>query len=233
MRGATVRTVSESPPASAAVDGRDEPPDGGPDADLLDQSPDRLIALSDGIFAIAMTLLVLNISVPSGLDHAHFRGSLQDTWSAIGAYALTFAITAGRWRDHRRIFHLVRATNAAVVRLTLALLGMVALLPFPTALLSEYGGSEPLAIAYYAATMGVLNVLLLALFLAVRRDERLQARAISDRLARAMVVDFGTSTVIAAVAIVVAFAASPTAGLLIWLAAIPAGLAAQRLRAGA
>lgn len=225
--------MSESPPATVPADGRDEQPGDGPDTDPLDQSPDRLIALSDGIFAIAMTLLVLNISVPSGLDHAHFRSSLHDTWSALGAYALTFAITAGRWRDHRRIFQLVRRTNVAVVRLTLALLGLVALLPFPTALLSEYGGSEPLAVVYYAVTMGVLNVLLLALFLAVRKDERLQVRAISDRLARAMVVDFGTSTVIAVVAIVVAFAASPTAGLLIWLAAIPAGLAAQRLRTGA
>jgi TMEM175 potassium channel family protein len=215
------------------VSAADESPDDGPDTDGLDESPDRLIALSDGIFAIAMTLLVLNISVPSGLDHAHFRRSLHDSWSAVGAYGLTFAITAGRWRDHRRIFQLVRRTNAAVVRLTLALLGVVALLPFPTALLSQYGGSEPLAIVYYAATMGVINILLLALFLAVRRDERLQARVISDRLARAMVVDFGTSTVIAVVAIVVAFAASPTAGLLIWLAAIPAGLAAQRLRSGA
>ena len=225
--------MSESPPASASADSPDERPDDSPDTVAPDQSPDRLIALSDGIFAIAMTLLVLNISVPSGLDHAHFRSSLHDTWSAIGAYALTFAITAGRWRDHRRIFQLVRRTNAAVVRLTLALLGMVALLPFPTALLSEYGGTEPLAILYYAATMGVLNMLQLALFLAVCADERLQARAISDRLVQAMVLDFGTSTVIAALAIVAAFTASPTAGLLIWLAAIPAGLAAQRLRSGA
>lgn len=207
--------------------------DGNADSDGLGGNPDRLIALSDGIFAIAMTLLVLNISVPTGLDHAHFVKALRESWSEIGAYALTFAITADRWRDHRRIFQLVERTNAVVVRLTLAVLGVVALLPFPTALLAEYGGSEPLAVVYYAATMGVLNVLLLALFLAVRRDERLQARAISDRLAQAMAVDFGTSTVIAAVAIVVAFAASSTAGLLIWLAAVPAGLTAQRLRRSA
>ncbi|MEY9888617.1 putative membrane protein [Catenulispora sp. MAP5-51] len=226
--------MPDSPPeASAQDDSPEDTPDGGPDTDGLDDSPDRLIALSDGIFAIAMTLLVLNVSVPSGLNHAQFTKALHDTWSEIGAYALTFAITADRWRDHRRIFRLVQRTDAAVVRLTLALLGVVALLPFPTALLSEYGGNEPLAIVYYAVTMGVLNVLMLALFLAVRRDERLQARVISDRLARAMLWDFGTATVIAVVAILVAFAVSAPAGLMIWLAAIPAGLVARQLRKGA
>ena len=48
-----------------------------PDAEESVQSPDRLVTLADGIFAIAMTLLVLNISVPSGLDHEHFRVSAQ------------------------------------------------------------------------------------------------------------------------------------------------------------
>ena len=228
-----MRTVPESPTTSALADNRDGGSDDAPDAEGLDQSPDRLIALSDGIFAIAMTLLVLNIAVPSGLDHAHFRQSLHDTWSALGAYALTFAITAGRWRDHHRIFQLIRRTNGVVVRLTMVLLGVVALLPFPTALLAEYGGSEPLAVVYYATTLGVLNLLLLALFDTVRRDERLQARAVSDRLARAMVVDFGTATVIAAIAVVAAFTVSATAGLLVWLAALPAGVAAGRLRKGA
>jgi uncharacterized membrane protein len=225
--------VSESSPQSALGDSPDDSPEDITDTDGLDENPDRLIALSDGIFAIAMTLLVLNISMPSGLDHADFTKSLHSSWSAIGAYALTFAITAGRWRDHRRIFQLVKRTNAAVVRLTLAVLGVVALLPFPTALLSKYGGHEPLAVVYYAATLGVLNVLLLALFLAVRNDERLQARPISDRLARAMFVDFGTATAIAVLAVVAAFAVSATAGLLIWLVAIPAGIGAQRMRKGA
>jgi uncharacterized membrane protein len=46
---------------------------------------------------------VLNISVPSGLDRAHFRQSLHESWSSLGSYALSFAIIAGRWRDHHRI----------------------------------------------------------------------------------------------------------------------------------
>ena len=234
--------MSESPPAGALDDSRDDNPDDsadgnpdedagqGPDADGLDDSPHRLINLSDGIFAIAMTLLVLNISVPSGLDGAQFHHALNKSWSGLGAYALSFAVIADRWRDHRRIFRLIHRTNPAVVRLTLALLGVVALLPFPTALLSNYGGSEPLAVAYYAAALGALNLLLLALFVTVWKHPRLQARTVSDRFARAMIVDFGTATAIAGISVVVAFTVSAGDGLLIWIAAVPAGLAARRLR---
>jgi uncharacterized membrane protein len=217
----------------AVDDSRGDSSDHGRGPAGLEEDPDRLISLSDGIFAIAMTLLVLNISVPSGLDRAHFRQSLHGAWPAIGSYALSFAIIAGRWRDHRRIFQVVRRTDAAMVRRALALLGVVALLPFPTALLADYGAHEPLAVVYYAVTVGAINLLQLALFLTVWRDRRLQARPISDRFARAMIVDFGTSIVIAGVATLVAFTVSALAGLLTWLAAFPAGVVARRMRAGA
>ncbi|ACU76723.1 protein of unknown function DUF1211 [Catenulispora acidiphila DSM 44928] len=201
-----------------------------PDAEGSVQSPDRLITLADGIFAIAMTLLVLNISVPSGLDHDHFRSSLHETWSRLATYALSFAIIGGQWLDHHRVFRLVKRTNTVVVRLTLLLLGLVALLPFPTALLSDYGGHEPLAVVYYAVTVGAINLLLLGLFLTVRNDERLQARPISDRFARGMIADCGATIAIAAVAVLVALTVSAGAGLFTWLAAFPAGMASRRLR---
>ncbi|GAA1985784.1 TMEM175 family protein [Catenulispora subtropica] len=215
--------MSETSPASVVPD---DAPGLGEHAD----GPDRLVALSDGIFAIAMTILVLNISVPSGLGRADFRHALHDTWSQLGAYALSFAVIGGRWRDHRRVFQLIGRTDGTVVHLCLALLGAVALLPFPTALVADYGGSEPLAVTYYAVVVGAINLLLLALFLRAWRRPALQARPIPERLARGTIVDFGAASLIAVAAIVVAFAVSPGAGLLTWLAAFPAGVAARRLR---
>lgn len=195
-----------------------------------EEGPDRLIALSDGIFAIAMTLLVLNVSVPDGLDHAGFTRALRQAWPHLGAYALSFAIIAAVWRDHRGIFHLVRSTDARVTRLTLLLLGFSALLPYPTALLSDYGGSEPLAVTLYAATVTLINLLLLSLFLTIRSDEKLRARPVDKRVARATIADFAATMLIALTSIVIAFTVSAGAGLATWLAALPAGLAARLMR---
>jgi uncharacterized membrane protein len=194
-----------------------------------EEGPDRLIALSDGIFAIAMTLLVLNISVPDGLDHAGLTRTLRQAWPHLGAYALSFAIIAAVWRDHRRIFHLVRSTDTRVTWLTLLLLGFSALLPFPTALLADYGGTEPLAVTFYAATVTCINLLLLALFLTIRRDEKLRARPVDARAARATVADFTATMAIGLASTAIAFAVSARAGLVTWLAALPAGLIARRM----
>lgn len=195
-----------------------------------EEGVDRLLTLSDGIFAIAMTLLVLNVSVPEGLAHAAFTQALHETWPRLGAYALSFAVIAGVWRDYHRIFRLVRRADARVVHLALALLAMVALLPYPTSLLADYGGSEPIAVAVYAATAAVNNLLLLALFLTVRRSADLRRHPIDARFARGTVADFTGTVLIAVTSIAVAFAVSAAAGLLTWLAAIPAGFAAERIR---
>ncbi len=80
--------------------------------------PERLVALSDGVFAIAVTLLVLDIDVPPGLNDAGFHEALGDVLSNLGAYALSFAVLAGFWRDHRAIFHRVRLVDADVIWLT-------------------------------------------------------------------------------------------------------------------
>ncbi len=192
-----------------------------------EQRPDRLIALSDGIFAIAMTLLVLDVSVPDGLDHAGFARALHQAWPHLGTYALSFALIGAVWRDHRRIFHLVRRADGRVSRLNLTLLGFSALLPFPTALLADYGGTEPLAVTLYAAIVAIINLLLLALFLTVRRDEGLRTRPVEGRAAQGTIADFAGTVLIAAASVVVAFTVSADAGLLTWLAALPAGLAAR------
>jgi uncharacterized membrane protein len=195
-----------------------------------EEGVDRLLTLSDGIFAIAMTLLVLDVSVPEGLTHAGFTEALHQTWPRLGAYALSFAVISGVWRDHHRIFRLVRRADARVVHLTLALLAMVALLPYPTSLLADYGGSEPLAVTVYATVAAVDNLLLLALFLTIRRSATLRRHPIEAPVVRGTVADFVGTVLIAGASIVVAFAVSAGAGLLTWLAAIPVGFAAGRLQ---
>lgn len=194
------------------------------------RSPERLTALSDGIYAIAMTLLVLTVSVPDGLDRARFQDALEKVWPQLGAWGLSFAILASMWRDQRRILHQVRQVDTLLVRLTLAGLAAVSLLPFPASLLAEYGGREPTAVAFYAGTAALINLLHLALVLTVRRRPYLQAQPVPDHETWVAAADHAATVLVAAVSVLMAFTTSPRAGLLTWLAAIPLGIAVRRFR---
>ncbi|MCX5396375.1 TMEM175 family protein [Streptomyces sp. NBC_00102] len=189
------------------------------------RTADRLTALSDGIFAIAMTLLVLDIRVPRGLDDARFRDAVQDALPDIGAYALSFVILAGFWRDHRRILALVPRFEGPPLRFALAWLGAVAFLPFPTSLLSEYA-SEPLAVAVYAGTVAVTNLLGLAVLRTGRPGRwtpgagRAEGGAAAAS-ARSVSVDLGARALVFALSVPLAFAWHPFAAIWFWLADIP------------
>ncbi|MFI6949652.1 TMEM175 family protein [Streptomyces sp. NPDC050422] len=185
------------------------------------RSPERLVALSDGVYAIAMTLLVLDITIPPALDRAGFEAALAGVWPSLGAYALSFAVLAGFWRDQRSILHQVRRCDTLMVRVTLAGLDLVALLPFPTSVLSEYGGSYPAAVAVYAATIAGIGLLHLTLFLLARsRPGGMTVRS-SDRTAWDGVIDLASTVPVAAASVVVAYTVSPPAALWTWLAVLP------------
>ncbi|MEU9115091.1 TMEM175 family protein [Streptomyces sp. NPDC048483] len=193
--------------------------DGAADGPAKAAGPDRLIALSDGIFAIAMTLLVLDVSVPDGLGPRAFETSVHQLWPKVGAYALSFTILAAFWRDHRQIFQWVRQVDALLERLTLLGLGAIALLPFPTALLSEYS-SHAVSVAVYALAIAVIDLLHLALFHVVWRRRHLQARPVDDRYGRDLTADLGTTVLVFGVSVPLAFV-SPAVAMWTWLALVP------------
>ncbi|MFE3415985.1 TMEM175 family protein [Streptomyces mirabilis] len=88
-------------------------------------------ALSDGIYAISMTLLVINVAIPAHRDDAAFHKALSDALPHLGDFALSFTLIAGFRRDHRRILTAPPTEPAVITRLTLLGLGLVALLLFP------------------------------------------------------------------------------------------------------
>lgn len=196
------------------------------DADRIEERPDRLVALSDGIYAIAMTLLVLDLAVPDGLNAAQFHTALSHVWPRLAAYALSFYILTVFWRDHRWLFLRVRRTDTLFLRLTLASLGTVALLPFTTSLLSEYADEEA-AVALYAGNILAIVSLHIALVVLLWRRRALQAHKISDELGRGVVQDLGATAVVFAVSIPIAFA-SPSAALWSWTLLVPAKVAVGR-----
>ena len=181
----------------------------------------RLEALSDGVFAIAMTLLVLDVGVPAGLDDKAFHDALAETLPNLAAYALSFAVIAQFWRTNRQLLEAVTHVDEVVTSLTLLGLALVALLPFPTALLAEYP-DQSLAVATYSATVAATNAAHVGLSTAVRRRQRgaepISAEA-SDR-AREVMVDASTTALVFGVATPLAFIA-PAVAMWSWATLIP------------
>jgi uncharacterized membrane protein len=107
----------------------------------------RLEALSDGVFAVAITLLVLDIRLPSGVAYGDLGGALLQLAPKILSYLLSFIVVGIYWGFHHAAFARLRRIDGAVVFLNLLLLLLVTFMPFPTILMGEYPFTTiPLAI---------------------------------------------------------------------------------------
>jgi uncharacterized membrane protein len=111
----------------------------------------RILALSDGVFAIAMTLLILEIAVPAATSDAGLPKALLGLWPRYLAYVLSFLVIARFWMTHRLAFRLIARDDAVLVWLNLLLLMFVAFLPFPTAVVGAHAGSPAAAVLYAAS----------------------------------------------------------------------------------
>ncbi|WP_217566522.1 TMEM175 family protein [Streptomyces sp. GbtcB7] len=180
----------------------------------------RLIALSDGIYAIAMTLLVINVAIPAHLDDAAFHKALSDALPNLGAFALSFTLIAGFWRDHRRILTALPTEPAVITRLTLLGLGLVALLPFPTALLAEYA-SQPETVALYAGAMAAIHAVHATLLLLTQRQVHPSPTSSAAVARRRFTAQLGSSVLIFGLSVPLAFV-NTEAAMWFWLTLIPA-----------
>jgi uncharacterized membrane protein len=108
----------------------------------------RILALSDGVFAIAITLLILEIAVPATTSNAGLPKALLGLWPRYLAYVVSFVVIARFWVMHRLAFRLIARDDAVLVWLNLLLLMFVAFLPFPTAVLGAHAGSPAAAVLY-------------------------------------------------------------------------------------
>jgi TMEM175 potassium channel family protein len=120
------------------------------------ESTGRVLALSDGVFAIALTLLILDIVLPARTSEADLPKALLHLWPRYLAYALSFLVIARFWVIHRMSFQLIARYDAALIWLNLLLLLLVAFLPFPTAVLGEHNGT-PSAAVLYAISVGLVG----------------------------------------------------------------------------
>jgi uncharacterized membrane protein len=137
----------------------------------------RLEAFSDGVFAIAITLLVLEIAVPASAFGDLWRG-IAHQWPSYLAYATSFWTIGGLWTVHHGIFRRLRRADGWILRLNLLLLMLVSFLPFPTALMAaalREPGAEETAVLFYGATLFAITAVTAVLGrYAARRPELLE-----------------------------------------------------------
>jgi uncharacterized membrane protein len=123
----------------------------GADPASVHRDTSRLVAFSDAVFAITITLLVLAITRPS--DYRHLLHALGALWPAYLAYAVTFLFIGQVWANHHVMFDHIRAADRVVLLLNTLLLMVVAFLPFATSVLAgalHSGHGQRTAVVFYS-----------------------------------------------------------------------------------
>ncbi len=140
----------------------------------------RIVAFSDGVFAIAITLLVLGLSIDPGLT------SDKAVWNALGdqrenlmAFAISFAVIGRFWIVHHRFFGEVRAFDGRLLWLNLLYLCSIVLIPFSSKVLGEYG-SDTAGVVVYAINLSA--TVLIGLWMTA--DAQLAGLTTTDAAAR-------------------------------------------------
>jgi uncharacterized membrane protein len=190
---------------------------------------DRVLAFSDAIFAIAITLLTLNLEVPAGLHGAGFTRALHQVLPALGAYVLSFVILGQLWLAHHRIFGVIARVDYTLLVRNLLFLGLIAIMPFPVRLLSDYT-KQPLAVAIYAVAFITAMQLQRLIWLEVTRPEHrdilrepipAEIRDGFGRVLLGMLLVFGAAVPLGMFA--------PRYATLVWIVIIPLRLVVGRL----
>jgi uncharacterized membrane protein len=114
-------------------------------------SAKRIQALTDGVFAIAMTLLVLNLKVPPVTEESAAQvlpKLVLRLWPDFFNYALSFILLATFWIVHHRQFHFIKAINQRLLWINILGLMFIALIPFSTSLIAEHGDVQIAALVF-------------------------------------------------------------------------------------
>jgi uncharacterized membrane protein len=187
----------------------------------------RVVAFTDGVFAIAITLLVLGLDVPTSA-HDLWQG-LLDQRQSLFAYALSFAVLGRLWVGHHGFFGGLHSFDGVLISLNLVYLAWIAVVPFTSELLGNFTSEAPSVIVYAASVVGVTATFGVQIVYAYRREllepgYRHAARTVDAPGVFAVAIVFSASIPVAL--------ASPTAAIIMWLATAVIGNRLGELVAG-
>jgi uncharacterized membrane protein len=176
---------------------------------------ERLMALTDGVFAIAITILVLDIRIPPDIAprelSAHINGLIPEFIS----YAISFAVIAIYWQAQREVFDDIERHDAVLTWMTFAFLMAIAFLPFPTLLIGEFF-TQQISVVFYAADAAVASLLLVGISWYARHGHRLVSEDVDDERGRLRTAQGLAVPVVFLVSIAISFW-SPRVALYSWL----------------
>lgn len=187
----------------------------------------RIVAFSDGVFAIAITLLVLNLGVGEGVKDGELGTVLWNHHQDLFAYALSFAVIGRFWLVHHRFFGEVIAFDSRLIWLNLFYLAWIVLIPFSSQVLGDYGGTTAAEVLYAGNLVGVVLSGTLLFFDAQRAGlTRTDSEEARDSRRRALWI-----ALVFAVSIPIAFA-SPDLAPYCWLVLFIVPMAGRIARGG-
>ena len=168
----------------------------------------RLEAFSDGVIAIAITLLVLQIDVPSA-SQGRLADELVDLWPSYVAFVLSFVVIGIMWVSHHSMFERIANVDRRLLFLNLLLLMGIAFLPFPTALLAEFaqqgGENAKFSAATYSLTMAIIGVFFVVMWHHLYRHPELLVEGIGPERARTAMIRSLVGPIVYALSIGLAF----------------------------
>ncbi len=145
-----------------------------PSSEPPELSPHRLATLSDGIFAIAMTLLVLAIEVPSSaiVGSADIPHLLLQLWPKLLSYVVSFVVLGVFWEGHHGQFHFIHRADQILIWLNMIFLMLISAVPFSATLLARHG-LQRTVVVFYGAHLVAVGLVQLAMWTYATRAGRL------------------------------------------------------------
>jgi uncharacterized membrane protein len=195
---------------------------------------DRILFFTDAVFAIAVTLLIVDL--PSRLlaaadSHTRVQAGqvLRQSEPGIIGFAISFAVISLFWVGHHGLFRYIKSIDRRLMLMNLLFVGVIAFLPFPTALLSSVSSNQVPAVVFYAACSGAAGVIELAMWLyATRSRAGLEVEA-SPEVQRLLTLQCIRGPFVFAVSIVIAVTWSAEAAAYSWIGVAVTGGIINRL----
>ncbi len=180
----------------------------------------RVENLADGVFSIAMTLLVLDLKVPKlvdSVDRTELWGSITHLMPRFASYLVGFAVIGVYWVGHHMQFHYIRRTDRLLLWMNIVFLAAISFLPFPTSVLGEYPNNLA-AVLFFGASIFVTSCIFLVHFLYAALGRRCVDENMTTTQVRQVAMRIAVLPITALVGMLVA-PINPSSGLIVYVSA--------------
>jgi uncharacterized membrane protein len=190
---------------------------------------DRIVALSDAVFAFALTLLVLDLAVPafsSNQDVSQLPSLLAGEWTSFFSYFLSFVMIAVWWNTHHRYFEYVRSYDGTLKAWNFLVLMTITLIPFFTKLLDTWNSTSFVA-ALYALNQGATGTFLALTWMHIKGNHGIADAHLDQKTAKRLFITSIVPPLVFFLSIPLCFI-SPVVAWVSWYAIFPIAIIARR-----